>query len=114
MASSIPGGDNYGNRIELPAPAKRLQSRPPGDRFDDMNERLAKLEVLTGIIQKDVSLLQAEMKTVSTDIAVLKERVSHLPSKGWAVTVAITTISALSAIAILAPKLQAWFGIIPK
>lgn len=63
-------------------------------------------------LEDDVRELKADMKSVLVDVAVLKERVSHLPTKGWAVAAVVTALGILTAIVTLAPKLQAFFGVV--
>ncbi|WP_437871573.1 hypothetical protein ACSD7O_24985 [Methylorubrum extorquens] len=63
-------------------------------------------------LEDDYKEVRADLKTLLVDVAVLKERVTHLPTKGWAVGAIVTTLGLITAIVTLAPKLQAWAGLI--
>lgn len=62
-------------------------------------------------LEDDYKEVRADLKTLVVDVAVLKERVSHLPTKGWAVAAIVTTLGLVTTVVTLAPKLQAAFGI---
>lgn len=77
-----------------PPPGPPLQPPGGGGTFDGMEARVARLEADVGHIKDDVGDLKAWSASIRTDIsslktetAVLSERVSHLPGKGFIVTV---------------------------
>ncbi|MET0531386.1 MAG: hypothetical protein ABW003_24145 [Microvirga sp.] len=64
-------------------------------------------------LEDDYKEVRGDLKTLLVDVAVLKERVTHLPTKGWAVGAIVTLVGIMTAIATLAPKLQSLAGIKP-
>lgn len=82
--------------------------------FDDMEARVANLEKRFDRLEGKLDGLTDKVADIRVDMSALKERVSHLPTKGWAVGVAVTIITLTGAIVTLAPKLQLLFGVIPK
>lgn len=104
MASSVHKGPWAGSSAGDSSPPL-----PPdgGDGTSgEMEARLKRLE-------DDYKEVRGDLKTLLVDVAVLKERVTHLPTKGWAVGAIVTLIGIMTAIATLAPKLQALAGIKP-
>lgn len=113
MTSSRPGGDDYGTVIHLPN--RTTLKRGGGDgTFDDMEARVANLEKRFDRLEGKLDVLTDKVADIRVDMSALKERVSHLPTKGWAVGVAVTIITLTGAIVTLAPKIQQLFGILPK
>jgi hypothetical protein len=53
------------------------------------------------------------LSDIKVDVAVLKERVSHLPTKGWAVTAVLLTVTLMAALIGVAPVIQSYFGTAP-
>ncbi|MGU3539477.1 hypothetical protein [Methylobacterium sp. A54F] len=95
-------GSGDGSNTRLPPPTGG--GTPP-----DM-ERIAKLETWMEVVRTDVAALKADIRDVRDRSIKLEERVSHLPTKGWAVGVILTALTAVGALVTLAPKLQAYFG----
>lgn len=92
---------------DIPNWRRKGPTLPPGDgggTSDDMEARIKRLE-------DDYKEVRADLKTLVVDMAVLKEKVSHLPTKGWAAGAVVTLVGLMATIATLAPKLQAFFGI---
>lgn len=95
---------------------------PPGGdgpTFDDMEPRVAKLEASVAHIERDVGEVRADLKVIGGTmadarerLARLEERVAHLPGKGFIVTCTTITLGLMVAVATLAPKLQALFGVV--
>ena len=90
------GGGNQG----LPPPDGGFpwQSGGPG-----MEARVAVLEAHVEHIRGDL----AKLSNVPTDLAVLKTRVDHLPTKGWMVTGLLGSLAAIAALIAYAEKIQA-------
>lgn len=63
-------------------------------------------------LEDDYKEVRSDLKSLLVDVAVLKERVTHLPTKGWAVGAIVTMLGMVTAIVTLAPKLQAWAGLV--
>lgn len=85
-----------------------LPPLPPSDgggTSGGMEARIKRLE-------DDYKEVRGDLKTLLVDVAVLKERVTHLPTKGWAVGAIATMLTLTTALVTLAPKLQAFFGIV--
>ena len=88
--------------------------------FDGMEPRVAKLEAhvehmreaISGMA-KSVATLTETTNRIDRELAVLGEKVSHLPSKGWSLTVAAAIMAVLVAATTLAPRLQTLFGTAP-
>lgn len=79
-------------------------------------ERIAKLEAHMEVVRSDLSALKNDLRDVRERSIKLEERVSHLPTKGWAATSIIAVVGLITTIVTLvvtlAPKLQALFGIV--
>lgn len=74
--------------------------------FDGMEARVAKLEAHVEHIRDDLGKLAG----VPIDLATLKTRVDHLPSKGFIVTVITAGVAAIGALVTFAEKIQALVG----
>lgn len=97
---------------------------PPDDKH---GERIAVLETHVKHIQEDISGIRSEIRDVSgelkdvrSDVGALKvsvarieENVRHLPTKGWAFTIAAGIVTFMVAVSALTPKIQQWFGTAP-
>jgi hypothetical protein len=70
-----------------------------------MEARVAKLE---GQVEK----LGGKVDDLRIDMAVLKERVSHLPGKGFIVTATVTTLGLLAALILFQDRITAFLGTI--
>lgn len=68
-----------------------------------MEARVAILETHVEHIRGDL----AKLASVPTDLAVLKTRVDHLPTKGWMVTGLLASLGAIAALIAYAEKIQA-------
>jgi hypothetical protein len=75
-------------------------------------ERIAKLETLMDVVRSDLGALKSDMRDMRERMVRLEERVSHLPTKGWAVGALVTMLGLVGTLVTLAPKLQAFFGIV--
>ena len=91
--------------------AQSLQSAGGGGTFDGMQERVALLEKRFDRVETKLDSVSDKVSELRVDMGVLRERIAHLPSKGWAVTIALTTIGALATVITIAPKLQQFFGV---
>jgi hypothetical protein len=78
-------------KAELRELESRLKAAGGGGIPPDMEARVAKLEAHVDHIRADLGKLGA----VPTDLAVLKTRVDHLPTKGFILTSAISTVAAI-------------------
>lgn len=81
-----------------------LRSGGGGGTFDDMEQRVAKLEQGYDKLRDDIGGLR-------TDLAVLTERVSHLPTKGFIITAASAALAFGGALILFQDRLVAFFGI---
>jgi hypothetical protein len=89
-----------------------LKGSGGGGTFDDMEARVASLEAHMLNVRENIGLIRTDARQATTDInsirisaAMLTERVSHLPSKGWGVTAIILLASFLTAMTLLGPRL---------
>lgn len=86
-----------------------LQSGGGSDILTNMEANIAKLEAASGYIQRDVTELRTDVRDARERLAKLEERVSHLPGKGFIVSVVTTALVIAAGIVALAPKLQSLF-----
>lgn len=82
-------------------PPPPLNPGEGGGRFDPMEPRVAKLEAHMEHVRAEL----AKLSTMPVEIATVKERVSHLPSKGFVVTAAVSTVGGVVALLGLLQKL---------
>ncbi len=80
-----------------------LRSRAP----DLALAEIAKLQSDAEYIQRAVAEARPAMRAVRDRLARLKERVSHLPGKGFVVVVVTTALLIAVGLVTIAPKLQA-------
>ena len=105
----------YKDRIDAERREKRALKLGGSDgTFDGMEARVSQLEKRYDRLETKLDANTTAVTDLRIGMATLTERVSHLPSKGWAVGIAVTTIDLLATIVTLAPKLQQVFGIISK
>lgn len=95
-----------------------LKSGDGGGTFGDMEARVAKLEASVSHLERDMGEVRADVRGLRDTVADirerlvrLEERVAHLPGKGFIVTCTTVTLGLIVAVATLAPKIQALFGI---
>lgn len=79
-----------------------------------MEARVSNLEKRFDRMETKLDGMSEKLGDLRVDMGIIKERVSHLPTKGWAFTIAAGIIGVTGTIVTLAPKLQQIFGIIPK
>lgn len=99
-------------------PIRLPTGRPPGGGGPDgVDVRLGKLEVDVDYIKRDLQDLKAGSAThlaktykIELDLAVLTERVSHLPTKAYLVATASTIVALITAAIVFADKLRAALG----
>jgi hypothetical protein len=80
-------GGNGGNGSEMDARITKLEGQ-----FDKLNEKVDELRI---------------------DVAVLKEKVTHLPSKDFIVKVVLTALALITAVSLFQGKIQAALGLLP-
>lgn len=71
--------------------------------FDGMEQRVAKLE-------SQFEKLNEKVDTLRIDVAVLKERVGNLPSKGFIVTATVTSLALIGALSVFGERLLSLIG----
>jgi hypothetical protein len=92
-----------------PLDPPRMPPEPPlppgggGDNSGDMEARIAKLEAHVEHILSAVSKLE----DLPTKVAVLEERVSHLPTKGWMMTALLGGLTVIAALIAFSEKIHA-------
>lgn len=74
-----------------PPPRPPLNSGGGGGNFDPMEPRVAKLEAHMENVRAELG----KLSSVPADLATLKERVAHLPSKGFIVGASLTSMTLL-------------------
>jgi septal ring factor EnvC (AmiA/AmiB activator) len=102
---------------EPPHSGSALKGSGGGGTFDDMESKVAALEAHMLHVREDIRDIKAESKQAASNIAdirvnvaTLTERVNHLPTKGWGVTVVIALAAFLSAVSLFGPKLLKLVG----
>ncbi|WP_313534354.1 hypothetical protein [Sphingomonas sp.] len=74
-------------------PTPPLNRGGGGGTFDPMEPRVAKLEAHMENVRAELG----KLSTVPADLATLKERVAHLPSKGFIVGTTLTSMTGIVA-----------------
>lgn len=104
--SSTYDAESYANHAAPGLGRRHLQDDSPGAILATMEGRLATIETHLEHIQDGVGDLKADMRDAKKDIGDLKaglgtlaERVGHLPSKGFTVTVLVVVVGLISGIA---------------
>lgn len=96
-----------------------LREGADGDRVEpeDHDTRLAGLEVRGTYLSADPAEAKAQMITLKnrlreseTGLATLTERIGHLPSKGFIVSMVAGGLALLAAIIAFADSIRAWIG----
>lgn len=80
----------------------RLKSGDGGGTFDDMEDRVRRLETRLDKFADDVT-------DIKVNLATLIERVSHLPGKGFIVSAVVTAITIIGGIVLMADRLKNLF-----
>lgn len=96
-----------------PGIPQRLKDGGGDGTFDDM-ERIERLEKAFEKLDGRVDKLAEQVSDLRVQSATLVERVSHLPSKEFIYKGIAGLVAVMGALAVLAPKLQQLFGIIPR
>lgn len=112
MAEKVTDLADYKSKLPRAQPSS-LKGGDGGGTFDDMEPRVAALEKRFDRLEGQLDKLTEKVSDLRVDMGIVKERVSHLPTKGWAFTVAAAIIAATGTIVTLAPKLQQWLGVVP-
>jgi hypothetical protein len=88
-----------------------------GGSNDGMEARVARLEADVEHIKRDIGDIKTDMRSlghvgdIRVDLGVLRERVSHLPTKGYIGWFVVIGLAALAALVTVAPALQKFLGI---
>jgi hypothetical protein len=80
-----------------------LKGSGGGGTFDGMEQRVAKLE-------NQFEKLNEKVDTLRIDVAVLKERVGNLPSKGFIVTATVTSLALVGALSVFGERIISLLG----
>lgn len=91
-----------------------LKSGGGGGTFDGMEHRISSLEKAFEKMDGKLDATIADIADLKTQTAVLSERISHLPSKEFIYKGIAGLITVMVAVSVLAPKLQALFGLAVK
>lgn len=91
----------FATRLPQPQPSDEpLKTGGGGGNSGDMERRLA-------LVEDAVKELRRDVGDIKVDMATLKERVAHLPGKGFIVSVSLTILVILAAFITFADKIQA-------
>ena len=85
-----------------------------------MESRVAVLETHVEHIRKDLDSMKADLKSattsigeIKTDTALIKERMSNLPTSGKVVTYLLSALAVLAALSVFSPTIQKFVGTAP-
>jgi len=99
-----------GGKSELEALKSRLENLERGANGGSggggMDARLAKLEANVSFIEKSLGETRTDVRDIRDRTIRLEEKVNHLPSKGFIVTVVATVFALLTAAIIFQDKLS--------
>ncbi len=94
-----------------------LHSGGGGGTFNGMEARVAVLENNVEYIKRDIGELKADMSGIRRDVeslkvsqAILTERVSHLPSKGFIFSIALGIVGAIITFTTFLDNIKAFFS----
>jgi len=94
-----------------------LHSGGGGGAFNGMEARVAVLENNVEYIKRDIGELKADMSGIRRDVeslkvsqAILTERVSHLPSKGFIFSIALGIVGAIITFTTFLDNIKAFFS----
>lgn len=90
--------------------SEALQPRYGGGNSGGMDPWQTGVERQLGELRSDLRGLALDVGTIKTDVATLKERVAHLPGKGFIVGVVLSAMAVFGAIASLGPLLLKAMG----
>jgi hypothetical protein len=95
-----------------PEPPPPLQPPGGGGIFDDMEARVRVLEthidyIRDGVVktENNVEAMRSDVSEMKVDLATLKERITHLPGKGFIITAATGAVGAIIALLTLLSRL---------
>lgn len=95
-------------------PPEQVSGPPPVDQFhrnaDIALVEIAKLQSDVEHLKGTVGELRKDGREVRDRLIKLETDVSHLPSKGFIITIMVTGVTLMGAILTILPKLQALFG----
>lgn len=82
-----------------------------------MEARVAKLEANVEHIQRDIGELRQDSRELKTDmrevrerLAKLEERVSHLPGKGFIVSVVMLALAVTTSLIVFQSRIEGWIS----
>jgi hypothetical protein len=74
---------------------------------------IAKLDVDVQYLKRDLTESRTDIRDMRDRLARLEERVAHLPSKGFIVTVVLASLAIATSFLTLAPRLWNSSGVVP-
>lgn len=80
---------------------------------NSLGRDVVRLQTKQENVEAELKLVRDDVKDARDRLGILEERVRHLPSKGFIITVVTTGLLIGGGIATIAPKLQQWFGTAP-
>lgn len=85
----------------------------PNRSSDILLTEVAKLQSDGEYTRRDLNELRIDMRDLRDRMTKLEVRVDHLPTKEFIVAVVAGALTIGAALAVIAPKLQSWFGTAP-
>ena len=86
---------------------------PAGARgtFGGMDPWQQTVETRLGDLRTDLRAVAADVSSLKIDMAMVKERISHLPTKGFIVSALLSNLAVIAALTTFAPSLQHFLGL---
>jgi hypothetical protein len=117
MADDLP--DYRSNVVSISSLAAGSVGRSShGGGNDGMEPRIARLEADMDHVKRRldelagrVSSLNDKVSSVGIDVAVIKEKMTHVPSKTYAIATSIAMVAALAALILFADRLKMALGL---
>ncbi len=84
-----------------------------GGNSGGVDVRVAVLETHVDILRKDLAEVKAGLDQVKLQLATVTERIAHLPSKGYTVTVALAVMAVVAAFTTFQQQIQHFVRLAP-
>ena len=98
--------------------AVNLGNGPEGGGGDGMEPRIARLEADMDHVKRRldevvgrVSSLNDKVSALGIDVAVIKEKLTHLPSKTYAIVTSVAMVGAVAGLILFADRLKSVLGL---
>ena len=91
-----------------------LKSGGSGDGgMSDLAARVASLEAHTENIKSNIGEIRPDVKNIRERLPRVEEKISHLPSKGYILTVVLGAMAFIAAIIAFQDRIQSFLNLVP-